>query len=325
MLRLFGPGCAPAPIDAEATAALPEGAIWIDLLEPTKAEEQLAEALIGTNIPTRAEMLEIEPSSRLYERDGITVATASILHGVDEHCPDVDPVSFIVTDRHLVTLRYIDPPPFVSFAENAYADPKLIDSPMGTLIGLMEAIVDKLADRLEEVSAELDRISQQTFRHDKMETRRAPEIRYEVLMNRIGATQRVLAKVRESSVSATRMLSFLSSTDRIENHSVHARHAKSMIRDLNALSAHSDFVGDNVTFLLDAALGMIGLEQNKVMKIFSVVAVVLMPPTLIAGIYGMNFEHMPELRHVLGYPIALLAMLASAVLPYMWARRRGWL
>ncbi len=325
MLRLFGPQCEPAPIVAGYDRALPETAVWIDLLDPNREEEKLAEALIGTNIPTREEMLEIEPSSRLYERDGITVATASVLHGVDEHCPGVDPVSFIITDRHLVTVRYVDPPPFVIFAENAYADQSLVDRPMGTLIGLMEALVDRLADRLEEVSDELDRISQQTFRHDKMETRRAPEIRYEVLMNRIGGVQRVLAKTREAAVSASRMLGFLYATDRIEAGGSDARHMKSMMRDLDALNAHSDFVGDNVTFLLDAALGMIGLEQNKVMKIFSVVAVVLMPPTLIAGIYGMNFEHMPELKHVLGYPLALLAMLASAIFPYMWARRRGWL
>ena len=122
-----------------------------------------------------------------------------------------------------------------------------------------------------------------------------------------------------------RVVGTLASTDRIESGSSEERHLKSLLGDARAIGDYSDFVSENLNFLLDASLGMISLEQNLVMKIFSVVAVVLMPPTLIAGIYGMNFEHMPELRHVMGYPLALVAMLASAVLPYWFARRKGWL
>ncbi len=325
MLRLFGPSCSPAPIDLSAKAAIPESAVWIDLLNPSPEEEKLAEKLIGQNIPTRTEMLEIEPSSRLYERDDATVMTMSVLYGNGTEAPAVDPVSFILTDRHLVTLRYVDPAPFIAFADHAYGDPDKVETPLDALIGLMDAVIDRLADRLEEVAEELDHISQQIFRHDTRASRRSPEVRYEVLMLRLGAAQRILAKTREASVSASRLLGYLSSTDRIMTDTADARHLKSLAGDAKAINDHSNFVGDNLTFLLDASLGMIGLQQNLVMKIFSVVAVVLMPPTLIAGIYGMNFEHMPELRSIYGYPIALVAMLASAIVPYWIARRKGWL
>ncbi|MEP7316261.1 MAG: magnesium transporter CorA family protein [Sphingomicrobium sp.] len=325
MLRLFGPSCSPAPIDPAAKDAIPESAVWIDLLNPSPDEEKLAENLIGQNIPTRTEMLEIEPSSRLYERDDATVMTMSVLYKTDTNTPAVDPVSFILTDRHLVTLRYVDPAPFIGFADHAYGDLDKVKTPLTALIGLMDAIIDRLADRLEEVAEELDRISQQIFRHDARASRRSPEVRYEALMLRLGAAQRILAKTREASVSATRLLGYLSSTDRVTVDTAEARHLKSLAGDAKAINDHSNFVGDNLTFLLDASLGMIGLQQNLVMKIFSVVAVVLMPPTLIAGVYGMNFEHMPELRSVYGYPIALATMLASAIIPYWLARRKGWL
>jgi magnesium transporter len=325
MLRLFGPDCPAKPIEPGSNAALPDQATWVDLFEPTHDEEKLAEKLIGRNIPTRAEMLEIEPSSRLYERDGVTVITMSVLSAAEGEKPTIDPVSFILTDKYLVTLRYIDPVPFLVFADHAYGDVKLVSDPLAALSGLLDAIIDRLADKLEELSTELEHVSEQVFDREPRESRRNPELRYEVLMLRIGAAQRLLAKIRESSVSATRMLGYLIATDRVADGSPEERHFRSLQGDARALSDHSDFLGENLNFLLDASLGMISLQQNLVMKIFSVVAVVLMPPTLIAGIYGMNFEHMPELPELWGYPASLIAMLASAILPYWYARRKGWL
>ena len=328
MLRLFGPNCSPEPVDPAERESIPTDAIWVDLLNPTRQEERLAEALIGQNIPTREEMLEIEPSSRLYERDDATVMTMSVVYGMKDKEPGsagVDPVSFILTDKHLVTLRYVDPAPFVTFSQHVYAEPEIATGPLDVLLLLLDAIVDRLADRIEEVIEEIENISEQVFEREARAQRRQTELRYEVLMLRIGAVQRVMTRIREASVSATRMLSFLAASDRVPDGSDAERHVKSLISDLRALNDHSNFVGENLTFLLDASLGMITLRQNLVMKIFSIVAVVLMPPTLIAGLYGMNFEHMPELRSVFGYPAALAAMLASAVIPYWIARKKGWL
>ena len=324
MLRVFGPGCPATPVDPGHSAGELEKAVWIDLLEPTKEEEAVAERLIGTNVPTREEMLEIEPSSRLYERNGVVFMTMSVIHGIRDGNPATDPISFILSDEHIVTVRYIDPTPFIVFAEHAYAEPDMTNEPLTVLVRLLDAIVDRLADELEEAGRTIEAISNHVFERRTRE-RRNPELRYEALMLRIGEVQRLLARLRESSVSTSRMLGFLASLDRLGERESARRHLKSLIGDSRALDDHSDFLAENLNFLLDASLGMITLEQNLVMKIFSIVAVVLMPPTLVAGIYGMNFDRMPELKWLYGYPWALVLMLASAVIPYMVARRKGWL
>jgi len=324
MLRVFGPGCPPKPIDARDALGCADKAVWVDLLEPSKDEEALAERLIGTNIPTREEMLEIEPSSRLYEKDGVVFMTMSVIFGIRDGKPATDPISFMLTERHLVTVRYIDPTPFVVFAEHAYADSELTEDSLTVLVRLLDAIVDRLADELEEAGRELETISTQIFDRGSGR-RRSPERRYEALMVRIGKVQRLLARLRESSVSTSRMLGFLGSLDLMGGRDRQRRHVRSLVADARALDDHSDFLAENLNFLLDASLGMIALEQNFVMKVFSIFAVVFMPPTLIAGIYGMNFDHMPELKWLLGYPFALGLILISAVLPFWIARRRGWL
>jgi len=325
MLRLFGPDCPPSPVDPSDANLKLGSAVWLDLLEPTREEEVLVERLIGTNVPTREEMLEIEPSSRLYERDGIAFMTMSVLYGIDQGRPSTDPISFILTERHLVTVRYIDPRPFVIFAQHAYAEHQLTSDPATVMIRLLDSIVDRLADELENAGRELEAISNHIFERRARHERRNPELRYEALMLRIGEVQRLLSRARLSSVSTSRMLGFLGATERMRNQTGHSRHLESMIADARALDDHSDFLAENLNFLLDASLGMISLEQNFVMKIFSVVAVVLMPPTLIAGIYGMNFEHMPELKWLYGYPFAMVIILLTAIVPYWFARRRGWL
>ena len=324
MLRVFGPDCSALPIDVGKSRALPKGAIWVDLLEPTRDEEALAEKLVGTNIPTREEMAEIEPSSRLYQRSGAAFMTMSVLYGIDGGHPSSDPIAFILTDKHLVSIRYVDPRPFVIFADHVYAEPDIASDPNTLFIRLLDTIIDRLADEFEVAGRDIDTISHQIFqRHTHRGS--SPELRLEALLMRIGKAQQLLARLRETSVSSTRLLTFLQTTDAMESDIVNRRHIKSLVADTQALNDHSNFLGDNLTFLLDASLGLISLEQNDVMKIFSVFAVVFMPPTLIAGIYGMNFEHMPELKWLFGYPFALALILASAVLPFWYARRKGWL
>ena len=325
MLRVFGPECAAVPVDAGKLSALPEGAIWIDLFEPTREEEALAETLVGTNISTREELSEIEPSSRFYQKRGITYLNMLVLYGVVDGHPGSDPIGFILSDKHLVTVRYIDPKPFIIFAEHAYAEPEIASDSHTLFVRLLDAVVDRLADEFEVAGKDVEAISRQIFNHRGHRGQRNPELRLEALLMRIGKAQQLLAKLRETSVSTTRLLTFLVSIDAIHQDVANRRHVESLIADAKALSDHSNFVGDNLTFLLDASLGLINLEQNLVMKIFSVFAVVFMPPTLIAGIYGMNFEHMPELKWLYGYPLALGLILASAIIPLWIARRRGWL
>lgn len=326
MLRLFGPDSSPAAVDPASLSAIPEATVWVDLLDPTREEEALAERLLGQNIPTREELAEIEPSSRLYERKGAIFMTASVVHGITTGQPDNDPVGFILTNKLLITLRYVDPKPFIVFSEHLYAEPELGQNALAVLGRLLDTIVDRLADELEETARQIETVSSQVFEKQGRSGRakRKAATRLEALLLRLGAVQRLLSELRESAVSTGRLLSFLGASD-LASSSEAIRHVDSLQGDVKGLLAHADFLADNLAFLLNASLGLINLEQNFVMKIFSVFAVVLMPPTLIAGIYGMNFEHMPELRWLLGYPLAMGLILISAVVPYWLARRSGWL
>ena len=325
MLRLFGPKCSPAAVEAKNLKAIPKGALWIDLLNPTPEEEKLAEAALGQNIPTREELQEIEPSSRLYERKGALFMTASVLYGFSDGKPDTDPIGFILTEKLLVTVRYIDPKPFIIFAEHLYGEPELATDSMTILVRLLDTIVDRLADELEAVGREIETVSSRIFEHRAhRRADRKTEVRLEALLIRLGSVQRKLAEIRDSAVGTGRLLGFLAAS-KLANASEHDDHVDSLHGDIKGLLDHADFLSDNLTFLLDASLGLINLEQNYVMKLFSIFAVLLMPPTLIAGIYGMNFRHMPELDWVFGYPAALALILVSAIVPYLLVRRSGWL
>jgi magnesium transporter len=326
MLRLFGPNCSPAPVDVAKVKAIPKGTFWIDLLNPTRAEEKLAEKALGQNVPTREEMAEIEPSSRLYERQGATFMTASVLHGISADQPDTDPVSFVLTEKLLVTVRYVDPAPFIQFNKHLCAEPELATDSVSLLVRLMDTIIDRLADELEASAAQMEKVSGQVFsrRNNTGRQSKSTERRLEAILHRIGEVQRLLAEIRESAVSTSRMLNYLATIDLVAV-SQHSAHVESLMQDVRALLDHSSFLAENLTFLLDASLGLITLEQNFVMKVFSVFAVIFMPPTLIAGIYGMNFEHMPELKWLHGYPFALVLILASAIIPFWVAKRSRWL
>ena len=325
MLRLFGSDCPTTPVEPAKLKALPASVLWIDLLNPTADEEKCAEKLAGISIPTREELAEIEPSSRFYQTRKATFLTLSVLHGLSDGQPGNDAVGFILTDKVLVSVRYVDPKPFLIFAEHYYAEPDMADDARTLFVRLLDAIVDRLADEFEVAGNEIEAISRQIFTHHTHRSRTQPELRLEALLMRIGKAQQLLAQLRESSVSATRLLTFLASIEQVAKDEPNLRHVESLVADAQALNDHSNFLGDNLVFLLDASLGLISLEQNQVMKIFSIFAVIFMPPTLVAGVYGMNFDHMPELNWLFGYPWALLLMLASAVLPFWWARRKGWL
>ena len=324
MLRLFGPHCDGSPIEASALARIPDDVAWIDLLEPTREEEKLVEKFIGSNVPTRDDLAEIEPSSRLYERGGMLYLTLSTLTGIDEGQPSSSPIGFILTETQLVTVRYADPRPFRMLAEHWKREPELATDGGQMFVRLLDAIVDRLADELERSSAEIEKISQQIFKKD-MEDRRIPAARLTALLTRIGRAQSLLAKIRETAVSTSRLIHFLSGTSRVERLADERGHVGSLTADVAALIDHSSFVSEQLTFLLDASLGLISIEQNAAMKLFSWAALVFLPPTLVAGIYGMNFDHMPELHWLYGYPMALIIMLMSGVLPWLYMRRRGWI
>ncbi len=325
MLRAYGPGCKGELIDP-ARQKIPDLATWIDLEEPTREEELLVERCVRMAVPTPEEMAEIEPSSRLYAHGGTLYMTVSALYGVEDGKPSSGPIGFVLTDDRLVTVRYVTPKPVRIFSENVRRDPAFAPDALTALCGLLDAIVDRLADELEKVGEEIERISSHIF-SSKIDARRIPADRLTALLTRIGQTQLLLARIRETETSTNRALAFLSGTPRLRSRkAADAReHVASLSADTASLGDHSVFLANHLYFLLDASVGLISIEQNAAMKLFSWVAVVLMPPTLIAGIYGMNFHVLPELHWRFGYPFALGLMLASAVLPLWYLKRRGWL
>ncbi len=325
MLRSYGPGCDGSIVETKLED-IPKGATWIDLEEPTKEEEALVERCVHLNVPTQSELAEIEPSSRLYESDGALYMTISVLCGVADGQPATTPIGFVLADNRLVTVRYATPKPVRVFEEHVRREPDLARDAATVLVRMLDAIIDRLADELENLSGEIEKISHQIFRKD-MEGRRIPADRLTALLTRIGRAQTLLAKIRYSAVSTIRMLSFLSGSNWVheETHKEVRHHITSLSTDVTSLSEHATFLSDNLIFLLDASLGLISIEQNAAMKLFSWAALIFLPPTLIAGIYGMNFEHMPELKWLFGYPMALGLIVAAAVLPIWYLKRRGWI
>ena len=324
MLRAYGPGCDGSLI--EAREKIPDGATWIDLEKPTKEEEELVERCIRLDVPTKDEMAEIEPSSRLYERDGVHYMTVSVLCGVVGGDPETIPVGFVLSDNRLVTIRYGTPKPIRVFTEHVRREPDLARDAPTVLTRLLDAIIDRMADELESLGGEIERISSHIFQR-QIDDRRIPAARLTALLTRIGRSHNLLTKIRYSAVSMIRMLSFMSGSNRLHEDSQKdfRHHITSLSTDVNSLSEHASFLSDNLTFLLDASLGLISIEQNAAMKLFSWAALIFLPPTLIAGIYGMNFEHMPELSWRFGYPMALIMIACSAVLPLLYLKRRGWI
>ncbi|TRW14607.1 magnesium transporter CorA family protein [Glacieibacterium frigidum] len=324
MMRIYSPGPERAVCATMCDLqTLPENAVWIDMLEPTHEEEQFVERALGIMVPTRDEMVEIEPSSRLYRENGAIYATANVLAGLAENALTNTEVSFVLTPAHLVTVRYASPRAFETIKAHAERAPLLTADPGAVLLTLLDAIVDRLADILEHVGGDLDRISGSTFKRAKSNRNaRMSTVALQVLLTRIGHAQDVVSKARDSALTLARVLGFLTFAMPQKDSREQLR---SLARDVSALTDHANYLGQNITFLLDAVLGLISLEQANISKIFSVAALVFLPPTLIAGIYGMNFEILPELKWQFGYLWALGLMLASAVFPYLLFRWRGWL
>jgi magnesium transporter len=325
MLRAYGPDCDGSIIDPKLDK-IPDDATWIDLEEPTNEEEALVERCIMVDVPTQDEMAEIEPSSRLYESNNAQYMTISVLYGVNDGVPSTTPISFVLSNNRLVTIRYATPKPVRAFMDHARRERALVQDAPTVMVRLLDAIIDRLADELENAAAEIERISSHIFQRE-IDDRRIPAARLTALLTRIGRAQTLLTKIRYSAVSTSRMLNFLGGSNRLHDpaNEEFRHHIVSLTTDVTSLSEHASFLSDNVTFLLDASLGLISIEQNAAMKLFSWAAIIFLPPTLIAGIFGMNFHHMPELDWVWGYPASLTLMLASAVLPYLYFKRRGWI
>jgi magnesium transporter len=326
MLSIFAPSAfALKKVEPADLAALPEAAVWIDLVKPTTEEDHAVERLAGIAVPTREDMQEIEISSRLYVENAARYMTATLMCHADTDNPKTTAVTFILANHRLVTVRYDAPKPFM-LVENKLARscaPGITGEMI--LMELIDAVIDRNADILERAGADMDTISHDIFEPEGA-ARTGQAKRYSDILIAIGRKGDLTSKVRESLVSIGRLVAFLSaSVEGIKWSKEMREQLKTMQRDVSSLSDHASYLSNKITFTLDAMLGVVNLEQNNIIKLFSVMAVVLMPPTLIASIYGMNFKLMPELEWTHGYPMALIMMVAAAIGPYVFFKWKKWL
>ncbi len=329
MITLHRPQAASLVMAAELPAQNAQDVLWIDLLDPSPEEIKAVESLEQLSLPTRNETQEIEISSRLYIKNRTLFMTATIMIRATDANPATSPLTFVYRPGRLITLRFDDDAPFRTFAARYEQNPETFVSAQRMFLGLFDEIVDRIADILELVAADLNSLSTTIFTG---ETREPGTINYNDLLRRIGQNAARSTNARESLVSLRRVHGFFTETCGNLGAEPVDEHWRITGKDIIALADHANFVSSKVTFILDATLGLINSEQNTInsqqntiIKLFSVLAVVLLPPTLVASIYGMNFHHMPELRWAWGYPMALGLMLLSAVGPYLIFKYKRWL
>jgi magnesium transporter len=301
-------------------------AVWIDMLNPTPDEDRQVEKLLGIAIPTREEMRDLEPSELIYSEGNARYMTARIICHSTTNVPKLADITFILTEKALVTVRYDDPGSFQIFLNRVVKPGGCTAQPEGVLDGLIEAIVDRAAEVLRGVGDQIDEVSRKVFDSRSRDVERQGN--YQRIIRSIGQYENIISNVRESMVSIERVLLFLSAIYQSRPQKRGAAFAaewRTAVRDVQAIEEHATFLSNKLQFNLDATLGLVSIEQNKIIKLFSVVSVVMMPPTLIASIYGMNFKAMPELNWDFGYPMAILMMIVAAVLPYAYFRWKRWL
>ena len=293
-------------------------------------KKKLVEASLKIDIPTREELAEIEASSRLYQEDGAAFMTANLIRRGENDRPESSPVTFIIKGNQLITIRYHHPQAFPVYVHRAMKPQSTAMTGWGVFVSLLEAVVDRAADHLERVGLIVDETSRKTFSNSRTPSgkraRRKP-LNLSDLLEKIGEEGDFNSKMRESLVSIGRMVAFMQAivdqTRQTKDMKDTRGRIKVLQRDIQSLTDHATFLNGKISFLLDAVLGMSAIEQNGIIKIFSVAAVVFLPPTLVASSYGMNFNVMPELEWIYGYPFALGLMVVSAILPFLYFKRKG--
>jgi magnesium transporter len=303
------------------------GAVWIDLLRPTAEEIAQVTAATGLRIPTESQVSEIESSSRLaFERGAFYLSAPLVAVDADgEH--ELTPVGFVLSSRVLLTIHFV---PLAAF--EAYRDEGIAQPPESTeaLLRIFELIVDRAADNLEHAGAACDELSRAAFRGGGAggkATQGTAKIasKLSAALRRIGATAEKISRLRDELLGLGRIGAYLEESGIAGAPRVNAVRLKGIRADIASLTDYEAHLSTKLQFLLDATLGFINIEQNEIVKTLTIASVVGIPPVLIAGIYGMNFRVMPELRWTLGYPMALALIVVSGLLPLWWFKRRGWM
>jgi magnesium transporter len=308
----------------ESDELVPPSAIWIDMIKPTMEEDKKVQAFVGVLVPTKADPDYTEPPEAHYSEDGVRYLHALFI-SEPEDTPDVTGVTFVMAPTTLVTVRYDPVETFDLFSQKLCKSSKgEAQYPDAVAVGLVNTGLNRSARALTKAGESLDAIASAVFRArgDQGSRNRI----YSETLWALGREDEKISNLRESMVSIERLLLFLMGEGGGEKTPKLVREAtNTALRDLQSLEEDASFKAQKVQFLLDATLGLINLAQNDIIKLFSVLAVIFMPPTVIASIYGMNFKTMPELEWHWGYPLAIFLMVCAAVLPYLFFRWKKWL
>lgn len=299
--------------------------IWVDLENPTVEEKRWIKQHYGLSIPEDAMDEDIEESARFYEEDNGDLHIRSDFLIDDNEQPRSVRVAFILNLTNsdlkskgvLFSIHDEDVPVFRLLRMRARRAPGLIEDAKEVLLALFDADAEYSADTLENIYDELEKVSKQVLAGDVTDTR-AGEV-----LGAIARQEDLNGRIRRNVMDTRRAVSFMMRSKMLNSNQF--EEARQILRDIESLDSHTAFLFDKINFLMDATVGFININQNKIIKIFSVASVALLPPTLIASIYGMNFKYMPELNWSLGYPYVLTLMVASAVGPMWYFRKRGWL
>ncbi|HGO5815250.1 TPA: magnesium/cobalt transporter CorA [Mannheimia haemolytica] len=301
----------------ETNPNLLNDAIWIDLIDPSEAERSVLENRLDQTLAEERELEDLEASARFFEdEDGLHLHSFFYCLDDDDYA-DIATVAFTIRDGRLFTLRDRDLPAFRLYRMRSRRE-KLIDSnAYELLLDLFETKIEQLADVIEEVYADLEQLSR-VILDGKQENGN-----FNDALSRLTEFEDASSKVRLCLMDSQRALSFLLRKTRLPNNQL--EQARDIMRDIESLQPHNESLFQKVNFLMQAAMGYINIEQNRIMKLFSVFSVMFLPATLVSSIYGMNFEFMPELHFKYGYPMALSLMIIVASVPYLYFKRKGWL
>lgn len=312
----------PFEIREQAGSPLPFAPLWIDVFDPTESEEKWLEEQFCLDVPTRAEAEKKEVMGQFYEENGNIYLTATLVSRTDEQHPETDAVIFILTNSCLITVRHSAPKAFLLYAQKLERVTPCPDKPSLVLEGLIDTINGRLADVMQSIGSSLDEISNKIFSDI---AKAVSDKEFYVWLRQVGRTGDLVMKIRESLNSLTRTLNAYGAFVRAHEDQATQNRVSAIQRDIRALTDTAGSLSQEITFLANTIMGLLTMQQNAIIKIFSVAAVMLLPPTLVASIYGMNFEFMPELHWHYGYPLALALMALSAIASYVYFRLKRWL
>lgn len=303
------------------------GSVWIDLFDASEADVRLVEQLTGLEIPSRADLDEIETSSRQYRKNGAVYISVPVARPDAEGAPRTSPLGFVLTADRLISIRFADLPSFDAVAAGWGKPDYPHGSSAAVLATLLTGVVERIADVMEHASGELDAISHDIFHtvDEKARSRRHIDATLRGTLRKVGQVGDITSRLRDVLLAISRAVPFVlsSAPDWIVRED--RSQFETIQQDARSLAEYEAHLSGKVQFLLDATLGFINIEQNNIMKVLTVASVVGIPPVLIAGVYGMNFKGIPEYDWPYGYAYSLVLMLVTAGLTLAWFRRRGWL